>query len=173
MSEKVFDRLDLLNIFQESGSAAMVGRFRGWKTTDDRGEQLREPQPVVHEVFANIVAYYCEKGQFAIIRRTVQVSQEYRLDAWRDSLLILSQEPVWEAVNNVTTNADLMRRIVDMADVWRQNVLAMMPEDLPKPLGPEVGMLPFDEATAQPTDTDGDQPEDEFDAVIAAHHPND
>lgn len=171
MSEKVFDRLDLLSIFSESDSAARVGRFIGWKTTDDHG-RVTEPKPVVHEVFANIAAYYCEKGGFAIIRFTVMVSQDYLLSEYRDELPVLSIKPVWEALNNVTNNADLMRRVVNMADTWRLQVKDLIPDDLAKPfvnLAPDAPMLDFDEETK--TGNDGPAVTDAFD--IVPHHPND
>lgn len=175
MSEKVFDRLDLLNIFSEIGSQALVGRFRGWRLKDDRGHDLEEPQPIIHEVFANVVAYYCEKGAFAIIRRTVQVSQEYRLEPWKDKLLVLGMAPQWEAINDVTNNAALVRRVVDIADVWRNSIASIIPEDLAKPVPADAPLLPFDEL---PTTTDGDElPVDDFDANTSPdtspRHPND
>lgn len=165
MSEKVFDRLDLLAIFGESGQPARVSSFQGWKTTDDRGRQLPDPQPITHEVYANVAAYYCEKGGFAIVRKTVSVSQDFRLEPYRDQLRIMTMTPVWEAINNVTNNAALMRQIVDMADRWRDIAIGLTPEDLPKPLAPDARMLPFDEEGRFADDGDDEDHEAGSDSI--------
>lgn len=123
MTEKTFDRADLLKFFDEQGHAATVAKLTvimPVKSLYDETTTERYP------IAAETQAMFCEKYGFAVAVQRVACEGLYHLP--KDHFL-RTEKPLHFRYGAGATSAELSRWAMQLADDWRSTVRAFAPRE--------------------------------------------
>jgi hypothetical protein len=131
MSDKVFDKADLLVVFDEDPETAKpIGSFNSIQKMG-QGDMFSNTRRH-HDVRALTRIMFCEKMRFAVVEQRVTVSDfgmsalkpehPYRRESNAPRLMLLRGAMCHNS-------ADLLREAVRIADDWRKEMAAHLPEE--------------------------------------------
>lgn len=119
MTEKTFDRADLLKFFDEQGHTAIVGRLTVIMPAKDLySETTTERYPIAAET----QSLWCDKYGFAVAIQRVHCEGLYHLP--KDHFL-RTERPLHFRYGAGATSAELSRWAMGLADDWRNVVGAV------------------------------------------------
>lgn len=158
MTEKTFDRADLLKFFDESGQSAIVGKLTVIMPPKDLySDVTNEHYPIAAET----KAFWCDRYGFAVVVQRVNCTGLYHLP--HDHTL-RTEKPLHFRYGGGATSAELSRWAMGLADEWRTFVRMYMPHwpvDLRGPVADEATDAPTPaQAVAEPQSEPKPEPTD-------------